>query len=213
MLDVVSSQFYSQGSDAGLWCEVYSGSQSLNLRPALFLDRDGVIVEDTHYLGARRARAHAPGRRRSDRALQPARDSRGPGQQSIRHRAWVLRLERLSGGAGRAHRRAGPGRRAARRGLCLRASRRRRGSVQHCRSSVAQAQSGHDRRCSRADEIRSAGVPGSSATARPILRPAAPPGLPVEFLLHHATRPNAQPQWNCAANTSPSMSLPRSPMR
>ena len=35
--------------DAGLWCEV-SGA-ACNGRAALFLDRDGVVVEDTHYLG------------------------------------------------------------------------------------------------------------------------------------------------------------------
>jgi D-glycero-D-manno-heptose 1,7-bisphosphate phosphatase len=33
----------------GLWCEV--SSPSLTGRPALFLDRDGVVVADTHYLG------------------------------------------------------------------------------------------------------------------------------------------------------------------
>jgi D-glycero-D-manno-heptose 1,7-bisphosphate phosphatase len=35
--------------DAGLWCEISSGD-FVN-RAALFLDRDGVLVEDTHYLG------------------------------------------------------------------------------------------------------------------------------------------------------------------
>jgi len=34
--------------DAGLWCEI--GPAPLPGRPALFLDRDGVIVADTHYL-------------------------------------------------------------------------------------------------------------------------------------------------------------------
>lgn len=35
--------------DAGLWCEIRPAV--LTDRPALFLDRDGVIVADTHYLG------------------------------------------------------------------------------------------------------------------------------------------------------------------
>ena len=51
MLNALSFQDHSKESDLGLWYEVYSGSQSLSGRPALFLDRDGVIVEDTHYLG------------------------------------------------------------------------------------------------------------------------------------------------------------------
>jgi D-glycero-D-manno-heptose 1,7-bisphosphate phosphatase len=50
-LNAVAFQDYSRGSDPGLWYEVYAGPQCLTGRPALFLDRDGVIVEDTQYLG------------------------------------------------------------------------------------------------------------------------------------------------------------------
>jgi D-glycero-D-manno-heptose 1,7-bisphosphate phosphatase len=35
--------------EAGLWCEI--GPTRFAGRPALFLDRDGVVVVDTHYLG------------------------------------------------------------------------------------------------------------------------------------------------------------------
>jgi D-glycero-D-manno-heptose 1,7-bisphosphate phosphatase len=51
MLNALSFQDYSKGADPGLWYEVYPGSQCVAGRPALFLDRDGVIVEDTQYLG------------------------------------------------------------------------------------------------------------------------------------------------------------------
>jgi D-glycero-D-manno-heptose 1,7-bisphosphate phosphatase len=36
---------------SGCWYELSPGHPDLVGRPALFLDRDGVIVEDTHYLG------------------------------------------------------------------------------------------------------------------------------------------------------------------
>ena len=34
----------------GIWCQVLNRSQGTGLRPALFLDRDGVLVEEVHYL-------------------------------------------------------------------------------------------------------------------------------------------------------------------
>ena len=61
MLNALSLQDHSTGADPGLWYEVYPGSQCWTGRPALFLDRDGVVVEDTQYLGQVRSEFQAAG--------------------------------------------------------------------------------------------------------------------------------------------------------
>ena len=76
------------GAADGLWCEV--SAENFAGRPALFLDRDGVIVEDTHYLGRAQDVRMLAGAGAGDRALQSAWNSGGAGQQSIGHRARAL---------------------------------------------------------------------------------------------------------------------------
>ena len=48
-------------ADAGLWCACEIGASVSPDRPALFLDRDGVIVVDTHYLNRIRDMRLIPG--------------------------------------------------------------------------------------------------------------------------------------------------------
>ena len=44
-------KIFEQLSDGlGLWSEILTKSKSLEYRPALFLDRDGTIVNEENYL-------------------------------------------------------------------------------------------------------------------------------------------------------------------
>jgi len=46
----LSMPFGAEIDSEGIWCQVLNRSQGPGKRPALFLDRDGVIVEEAHYL-------------------------------------------------------------------------------------------------------------------------------------------------------------------
>ena len=63
--------FGAEIEDDGVWCQILNRAPNRHPRPALFLDRDGVIVEESHYLsrvedvrlidGAAEVIAHANG--------------------------------------------------------------------------------------------------------------------------------------------------------
>ena len=99
--------------DAGLWCGI--GEGDFAGRPALFLDRDGVVVVDTNYLGRvedlQMIAGSAEAIARCNILGIPGR----AGDQSIRHWTRLLRLGRISGGSGRFSCGIGPRRRSPRR--------------------------------------------------------------------------------------------------
>ena len=91
-----------RGEADGLWYEIFAGDVAG--RPALFLDRDGVIVEDTHYLGRRAGLRMLAG---AAEAIARC-NRRGIPVVLVSNQSGIargfLRLERFCGGAGRARR-------------------------------------------------------------------------------------------------------------
>ena len=147
---VAGSDLEARSEVSGLWSEVFAGDFAG--RPALFLDRDGVIVEDTHYLGrpeemrmlAGAAAAIAQCNRLGIPVVLVSNQSgiaRGLYDWKGFAAVQAALADALTSAGARLDAR-----------LCLCASRRRTGAVQHCRSSLAQAEPGHDCRCRRADE-------------------------------------------------------------
>jgi len=48
--NIMPLPFGAEIDNEGIWCQVLNRCQGPGKRPALFLDRDGVIVEEVHYL-------------------------------------------------------------------------------------------------------------------------------------------------------------------
>ena len=146
-------------------------------RAALFLDRDGVIVEDTRYLGQAREYPDAAGCGGRHCAMQ----SLGIPVVLVSNQSGIARRYYDWDGfhavqAALAAALAAKGRGAARCGFCLRLPRRRQRAVECRRSPVAQTKSGNDPGGGRAHEARSCALLDRRRRAIRSLPPAAPRG-------------------------------------
>ena len=199
MLNALSFQDYLKGSDPGLWYEVYSGSQCLTGRPALFLDRDGVIVEDTQYLGR----------------AQDVRMLAGAGEAIARCNKRgipVILVSNQSGIARGLYDWSGFAAVQAAIASALSQAGARLDAVFACAHHVDGKAplniADHPWRKPNPGMIIAAAermkltlrIPGSPAIVLPILRQARRPGLPAGYSFRRArTTPNAPPRCDCAA--------------
>ena len=139
--DLFHGDLEPRNEASGCWYDIFA--ENFAGRPALFLDRDGVMVEDTHYLG----------RPQDVRMIAGAADAIArcnrlgilmvlvSNQSGIARRLYDWKgFQAVQAAADcRAGRAREPGSTPS---LPARAPRRRPRSVQHCRSSLAQAKPG-----------------------------------------------------------------------